>query len=103
MDAWQVYLDEFRMRGEKANSQQFARQELLTEAAHDAYQAAADRMTREFGWEDAHTLVVMRGLNEAVRDWLKAGDSDWDSLGRELYRREQELRNGFGGTPPPRA
>jgi hypothetical protein len=101
MDAWQIYLDEFRRRGDKANAQPFARQELLTEAAHDAYQFASDRMTREFGWDDAHALVVMRGLNEAVRDWLKSGDTDWDSLGRELHRREEELRNGFGGTPPP--
>jgi hypothetical protein len=100
MDAWHVYLQEFRQRGEKANAQQFARQELLTEAAHDAYQAASDRMTRDHGWEDAHTLVVMRGLNEAVRDWLRTGDTDWDALGRELHRREQELKDGFVADPP---
>jgi hypothetical protein len=95
MEAWQVYLDEFRQRGERANAQQFSRQELLTEAAHDAYQAAADRMTRDLGWSDEHTLVVMRGLNEAVRGWLARGSTDWDELGREMQRREQDLTRGF--------
>jgi hypothetical protein len=95
MEAWQVYLQEFRQRGERAHAQQFGRDQLLTEAAHDAYQAAADRMTRDHGWNDEHTLVVMRGLNDAVRSWLRAGSGDWDELGRELQRREDELRNGF--------
>jgi hypothetical protein len=95
MEAWQVYLDEFRQRGERASAQQFSRQELLTEAAHDAYQAAADRMTRDLGWSDEHTLVVMRGLNEAVRSWLARGSTDWDELGRELQRREQDMTRGF--------
>jgi hypothetical protein len=96
MDAWQIYLEEFRRRGQKAHGQRFGRQELLTEAAHDAYQAAADRMTRDHGWADEHTLVVMRGLNEAVRRWLEMGGADWDALGSELQHRENELRDGFG-------
>jgi hypothetical protein len=95
MEAWQVYLDEFRRRGERAHAQQFSRQELLTEAAHDAYQAAADRMTGEFGWSDEHTLVVMRGLNEAVRTWLARGGGAWDELSREMQRTEQDLTRGF--------
>lgn len=96
MDAWQIYLDEFRQRGAKAHGQRFGRQELLTEAAHDAYQAVADRMTRDHGWSDEHTLVVMRGLNEVVRRWLEMGGMDWDVLGETLRRREHELRDGFG-------
>jgi hypothetical protein len=95
MEAWHVYLEEFRRRGERAHAQQFSRQELLTEAAHDAYQAAADRMTSEFGWSDEHTLVVMRGLNEAVRAWLARGSAEWDELASELQRREQEMTRGF--------
>jgi hypothetical protein len=91
MKAASVYLEEFRRRGEKANAQRFGRQELLTEAAHDAYQAAADKLTRQHGWDDERTLVVMRGLNAAVQRWLDSGGGDWDALDRALQAREAEL------------
>jgi hypothetical protein len=96
MQAWQVYLEEFRRRAADADAQRFGRHELLTEAAHDAYQAAADRLTREHGWDDEHTLVVMRGLNEAVRNWLDLGGAGWDELTAELQRREDEIVFGTG-------
>jgi hypothetical protein len=96
MDAWQVYLDEFRRRAGPDHAQRFSRQERLTEAAHDAYQAAADLMIRQHGWRDEHTLVVMRGFNAGVKQWLATGSGDWDALARELRRREEEVRNGFG-------
>ena len=96
MDAAAVYLQEFRARAEEADVRRFGRQELLTEAAHDAYQAASDRLTRDYGWRDEHTLVVMRGLNDAVRGWLDTGGAGWDELEAELHRREAELQAGFG-------
>lgn len=95
MDAWQVYFEEFRQRGEAAHAQRFGRQELLTEAAHDAYQAASNRLTQEHGWGDERALVVMRGLNAAVSRWLNMGGGDWEALRLELQRREAELRTGF--------
>jgi hypothetical protein len=96
MQAWQLYLEEFRRRAADADQRRFGRQELLTEAAHDAYQAAADRLTREHGWDDEHTLVIMRGLNAAVQQWLELGGAGWDALAAELRRREEEMRSGFG-------
>jgi hypothetical protein len=95
MEAWSIYLEEFRRRGEAASRQQFGREALLGEAAHDAYQVTADRMTGEHGWSDEHALVVLRGLNAAVQQWLTGGGRDWDRLGSELQRRETELREGF--------
>lgn len=95
MDAWQVYMEEFRRRGERAAAQQVGRDQLLAEAAHDAYRAAADRLTSEHGWEDEHTLVVMRGLNGAVQQWMGRPGADWDALGREMRRREDNLRTGL--------
>lgn len=94
MQAATLYYEEFRRRGEAAASQQFGRQELLTEAAHDAYQATSDRLTRDFGWEDERTLVTMRGLNAAVKRWLDSGGSDWDELHASLRSREAEMDNG---------
>ncbi|HEX6308728.1 MAG TPA: hypothetical protein VFZ69_11100 [Longimicrobiales bacterium] len=101
MQAWEIYLAELKQRAEGADRQQFGRRERVTDAAHDAYRAAADRLTGEFGWGDEHTLVVMRGLNAAVKAWLEAGESDWVRLGQELARRENELRDGFSNATPP--
>lgn len=96
MQAWEVYLEEFRHRAVDADARRFGRQELLMEAAHDAYEAAANRLTREHGWSDEHTLVIMRALNAAVQNWLELGGAGWDALIMELQRREEEMRNGFG-------
>lgn len=95
MDAWQIYMEEFRRRGERAAAQEVGRDQLLSEAAHEAYQAASDRLTRDHGWQDEHTLVVMRGLNGAVKAWMGRKGSDWEALGREMQRREMELRTGY--------
>ena len=95
MEAWQVYMEEFRQRGERAAAQSVGRDQLLSEAAHDAYQAASNRLTQD-GWEDEHALVVMRGLMGAVQKWIGSPDADWDALSLEMQRREAELRDGFG-------
>ena len=95
MDAWQIYMEEFRRRGERAAAQEVGRDQLLSEAAHEAYQAAADRLTRDHGWADEHTLVVMRGLTGAVQQWMGRPGSDWEALSAEMQRREEELRTGF--------
>jgi hypothetical protein len=94
MNAATIYLEEFRRRGEKANAQRFGRQELLTEAAHDAYQAAADRLTQQHGWDDERALVVMRGLNLTVQRWLDSGGGDWDALDRALQQQESQIQPG---------
>ena len=94
MQAWELYLEEFRRRALAVDAHRFGRQELLTEAAHDAYQIAADRLTREHGWDDEHTLVIMRGLNAAVQKWLSRDGTGWDELAVELQRREAEFFHG---------
>jgi hypothetical protein len=52
-------------------------------------------MTRDHGWGDEQTLVVMRGLNATVARWLDAGGADWNDLRDSLQRTEEELRSGF--------
>jgi hypothetical protein len=90
MQAWQVYLEELRQRVPDGAADVFGREQLISEAAHDAYQRAADRMTRDHGWEDERTLVVMRGLNAAVKEWIDRGGQDWDALGNALRGREEQ-------------
>jgi hypothetical protein len=99
MEAWPIYFEEFQRRGGSAHAQLMGRQQLLTEAAHDAYEAAANRLTQDHAWSDDHTLVVMRGLNAAVAQWLQQGGTDWEALRAELKRREDELKTGFGKPP----
>lgn len=98
MEAWQIYMEEFRRRGERAAAQEVGRDQLLSEAMHEAYQVTADRLTNQHGWEDDHTLAVMRGLNGAVQQWISRPGGDWDALGEEMRRREGELRDGFPDT-----
>jgi hypothetical protein len=95
MYGWQVYMEEFRSRAERAQQQRFGRLATLTEAAHDAYQAATDRLTQEHGWPDERALVIMRGLNAGVQNWLEHGSVDITRLERDLERRERELADGF--------
>lgn len=96
MQAWEIYFEEFQRRGGAADAHRFARAEPLAEAAHDAYRAAADRLTGEYGWTDERTLIVMRGLNDAARRWLTTGSTNWDELRAELQRRERQLTAGYG-------
>jgi hypothetical protein len=96
MEAWRLYFEEFQARGHTADAQRFGREDHLAEAAHDAYRATADRLTREHGWSDERTLVITRGLNAAVRQWLDQGDGDWDVLRFELQRREAEMAASGG-------
>jgi len=95
MHAWQVYMEEFRRRAESAATAQFEQRAMMGEAAHDAYRAASDRLTQEHGWGDEQALVVMRGLNGAVQEWLDAGGGDWQTLAEAMRRREDELERGY--------
>ena len=95
MHAWEIYLAELRQRAPGAESWRGVGRDRIGEAAHEAYRAASDRLTGRHHWDDEHTLVVMRGLNAAVREWLDS-DGDWTALERELERREREVTDGFG-------
>lgn len=97
--AWQRYLDNFRIRAERVAEQQFGRGDAYAVAAHDAYQATADHLTREEGWSDDRTLHVMRGLNQATQQWIERDGGSWDDLRDRLERVWREL--AAGDAPPP--
>ena len=96
MKASTLYMQEFRARAGRAREQRFGRQLMLTDAAHEAYRVATNRLTGEFGWDDERALVVMRGLNSGVQRWLELGAMDLDALEKDLDRYEAELTDGFG-------
>jgi hypothetical protein len=88
MEPWQIYFDELRSRAQRATELPFDRETALAEAAHEAYQHTADRLTREHGWDEDRALVETRGMNETVRTWLAAGRLDWDDLRDRLQQRD---------------
>lgn len=88
MDAWRIYYDELRARAGRVSGDTFDRQQLLAEAAHEAYRHTADRLTEEQGWDAERALVATRGLNETVREWLASDEAlDWDALEARLEQR----------------
>lgn len=88
MEAWRIYVEEFRARGRRAAAQQFDRSNPLAEAAHEAYRVTSNRLTGEHGWQDERALVILRGFNAAARQWIEEGTGDWSRLERELERIE---------------
>lgn len=89
--AWEVYFDELERRaGVAAGERTFGRVEAIAEAAHEAYRATADHLTREQGWADDRVLVVTHAFGETVKEWLARGGHDWDGLRERLRERSAE-------------
>ena len=86
MEPWQMYLDTLRQRATKVPDRAFGREELLAEAAHDAYQTTTNRLTQE-GWNEEEALIVTRMFGQTVKEWLARDSSDWDRLRDELGKR----------------
>lgn len=89
MEPWRYYLDRLEEKVGELPPETLGRTELIADAAHDAYQATADRLTAE-GWDDEHVLTITRLFGQAVQDWLHSGSQDWGALAghtRDLYER----------------
>jgi hypothetical protein len=86
MEPWQYYLDELQRRTARIPPRAFGHAELFAEAAHDAYQATTDHLTRT-GWNEEEALTVTRLFGQAVKDWLAQGSANWDGLRTDLDRR----------------
>jgi hypothetical protein len=90
---WQIYFDEFERRAARVPDQLFERDEAFSSAAHDAYRATADHLSREERWEDGRTLVVTHAFGQTVKEWIGRGEYDWEAL-RERLRVQWEEWNG---------
>jgi hypothetical protein len=89
MEPWKFYLDRLGERVGRMPSNLPGREDLIAEAAHDAYQSTANRLTSE-GWDEEDALTVTRMFGQAVREWIDNGSRDWDELAehiRALYER----------------
>ena len=89
MEPWQFYLQQLQRRTERIPPGAFGRAELFAEAAHDAYQATSDHLTR-LGWNEEEALTVTRMFGQAVKEWLARGQDNWAGLSADLDRRYAE-------------
>jgi hypothetical protein len=89
--AWEIYYDELRRRTER--EPRFGREQAIAEAAHEAYRATADHLTRT-GWSDDRALVVTHAFGETVKAWLAGSGRDWDGLREQLRARSTEWNAG---------
>ena len=80
------YLDELKRRAERIPPQAFGRAELMAEAAHDAYLATTNELTKQ-GWNEEQALTVTRMFGQAVKEWIASKDANWTTLSTELDRR----------------
>ena len=79
MENWQVYYDEFCVRTDRIPTDAFDRRTLLYEAAHDAYEAATNRLTSS-GTDAEEALVIGRALNGVAKKWIDSGATDYNAL-----------------------
>jgi hypothetical protein len=86
MNPANYYLDELKRRAERIPPRAFGRAELMAEAAHDAYLATTNELTRQ-GWNEEQALTVTRIFGQAVKEWITREDASWTALGTELDRR----------------
>lgn len=88
MQAWELYLEALRRQARDLD-RHIDPDRAVNEAAHKAYQATADHLSRDEAWEDGRVLRLMRGFNEDVKRWRDAGEWDWEALEARLREREE--------------
>lgn len=86
---WEYYFDTFHNRAARVPEQAFGRSELLSEAAHDAYQTTTNHLTGN-GWDAEAALTVTRLFGQVVKDWLTRGQTDLSALKEDLRRHYED-------------
>jgi len=89
MEPWKYYLDRLGERVGRTPPNLLGREDLIAEAAHEAYQSTTNRLTAE-GWDEEEAITVTRMFGQTVKHWLDTGNRDWDDLAdrtREAYER----------------
>lgn len=82
---WEYYYDTFEKRAARVPGDAFGRDELLYEAAHDAYETTANELTGS-GWDEEEVLTVTRMFGQVVKDWLAHGGQDMSNLREDLRK-----------------
>lgn len=96
MEPCSYYLDQLQQRANRIPEHAFGRAELMAEAAHDAYQATTNELTRR-GWNEEEALMVTRLFGQAVKEWIARDGTSWDALRADLDRRYQQWTHPSDG------
>lgn len=95
-EPWIIYLEELRERAEDIPYQQFNREEDMEEAAHDAYEATADRLHDQLDLDEDEALRITKGFGRVVKEWIGDESMEWDELEERLELHQQELDSRMG-------
>ena len=99
-EAWIIFLEELRDRGEDIPEQEVNRGEDMAEAVHEAYQATADRLHLQEGWKEDRALRITKGFVKVSKQWIKDAEAegvmDWDDLEERLELFQQDWDSEFG-------
>lgn len=82
-DSWLLYYRIFESRAERVPPDAFDRNELLYDAAHDAYQNATNELTED-GWDADHALMAGRLFSTIAKEWVDSGSRDMGALQEKL-------------------
>lgn len=82
---WEYYYATFEKRAVRVPTDAFGRDQLLYEAAHDAYQTTTNELTGS-GWDEEEALTVTRMFGQVVKDWLARGGKDLGHLRNDLRK-----------------
>ncbi len=85
-EPWRIYLEGLHLDAEAARAAGWARDEVVRQRAHAAYQATADALTAQ-GWDAEDALLLTQGFGQDVKSWLDQPAPTWDDLRQRLEAR----------------
>lgn len=91
---WQIYYEELHERAGEVPDHELGRVEDMTEAAHEAYEATADRLVNRLGHDEKDALALTRSFGAAVKEWIEEDSWDWSELQEKLETRELVWEGG---------
>lgn len=89
-EPWRIFYEEFHARAEGVPERTYGRGKDLAEAAHDAYESAADILVDELGYGEDEALALTKAFARGVRTWIDEGELDWQELEERLEIQQQE-------------
>ncbi len=95
-EPWKIYYDELYDRAADIPEQEFDRDEDMAEAAHEAYEAATDRLVNQLDYREDEALGLTHTFGRVVKAWIGGKVLDWDDLLERLETAQEEWEPSAG-------